>query len=77
MLMLCNTSAKESIETKGSQGNSERRTFVKKPQMGKVSTRAAAAYGRQLKITLFRSSSYFWYLLPFINYQLEFGSLVF
>ena len=48
MLMLCNTSAKESIETKGSQGNSEQRTFVKKPQTGKVSTRAAAAYDRQL-----------------------------
>ena len=49
MLMLCNTSAKEPIETKGSQGNSERRTFVKKPDTGKVSSRAAAAYGWQLK----------------------------
>ena len=48
--MLCNTSAKESIETKGSQRNSERRIFVKKPDTGKVSTRAATAYGRQLKI---------------------------
>ena len=48
MLMLCNTSAMESIEIKGSQGNSERRTFVKKPDAVKVSTRAAAAYGQQL-----------------------------
>ena len=35
MLMLYNTSAKEPIETKGSQGNSERRTFVKKPDTQK------------------------------------------
>ena len=47
MLSNANANAKKAKRT---QRNTKERIFGKKPRMKKVSTRAAAAYGRQLKI---------------------------